>query len=329
MNSFTRWIPVALVALLLFTISQMSGGAQATPSSSGDTVDASGDFAGLVDIGDGRRLYLECTGSGSPTVILEAGYRSPATVWTDNLYDLAGSPTMVLPGVSNFTRVCTYERPGVAAYLNGEVYPSRSDPAPTPRTAEDVVADLHALLAHANVPGPYVLVGHSFGGLFVRLYASTYPDEVVGMVLIDALYEGIETLLTPDEWTAYAKLNAALPPEFAGYPDYETIDFPVSFAQMRQAAAQSPLRPMPLAVVSKGQPFGIPESALGFSPDALEEAWNSAQHELATLSPDANLVVATESGHYVQLQQPELVIAAIEQVVDASRDPGTWATPIP
>ena len=144
-----------------------------------------------------------------------------------------------------------------------------------------------------------MLVGHSFGGLFVRLYASTYPDEVVGMVLVDALSEDIETLLTSDEWTAYAKLNAALPPEFAGYPAYETIDFPVSFAQMRQAAAQSPLRPMPLTVITHGQPFGIPESALGFSPDALEQAWTSAQHELAMLTPDSQFEVATESAHYV------------------------------
>ena len=328
MISFTRMIPAAIVALMLFTISQPVGAAQATSTGSGDSVDASGDFAGLVDIGDGRRLYLECTGSGSPTVILEAGYRSPATVWTDNLYDLKGSPTMVLAGVGAFTHVCAYERPGVAAYLDGVVLPSRSDPAPMPRSAEDVVADLHALLAHANIQGPSVLVGHSFGGLFVRLYASTYPDEVVGMVLVDALSEDIETLLTPDEWTAYAKLNAALPPEFAGYPAYETIDFPVSFAQMRQAAAQSPLRPMPLTVITHGQPFGIPESALGFSPDALEQAWTSAQHELAMLTPDSQFEVATESAHYVQLQQPELVIAAIGQVIRALREPRSLATPI-
>ena len=99
-------IPAAIVALMLFTISLPGSAAQATPTGSGDTVDASGDFAGLVDIGDGRRLYLECTGSGSPTVILEAGYRSPATVWTDNLYEVEGSPTMVLPGVGAFTHVC-------------------------------------------------------------------------------------------------------------------------------------------------------------------------------------------------------------------------------
>jgi len=193
-----------------------------------------------------------------------------------------------------------------------------------PRTAEDVVSDLHALLAHANVPGPYVLVGHSFGGLFVRLFASTYPNEVVGMVLVDALYEGIEMLLKPEEWAAYARLNAALPAEFAGYPDYETIDFPISFGQMRESAARSPLAQMPLAVVSKGQPFGIPESALGFAPEALERAWASAQDALATLTPDAHLVIATESGHYVQLQQPELVIGEIERVVNAVHDPESW-----
>src|SRR3954454_2706515 len=130
-------ISIALTAIFLLTFMRPCVTAhQATPTDSNDVVNASGDFSGLVDIGNGRKLYLECTGSGSPTVILEAGYRSPATVWTDNLYDLAGSPTMVLPGVSDFTHVCAYERPGVAAYLDGEVLPSRSDPVPMLRTAE-------------------------------------------------------------------------------------------------------------------------------------------------------------------------------------------------
>jgi len=83
-----------------------------------------------------------------------------------------------------------------------------------------------------------------------------------------------------------------------------------------------------LTVITHGQPFGIPESALGFSPDALEKAWTSAQHALAKLTPDGQFEVAAESAHYVQLQQPELVIAAIGQVVRALREPGIWATPI-
>jgi hypothetical protein len=87
-------------------------------------------------------------------------------------------------------------------------------------------------------------------------------------------------------------------------------------------------------VISAGLPFGIPEADLGFSPDALQAAWTVAQDELATLVPDARHIIATESAHYVQLQQPELVITAIDDVVTAVRDPTTWtsehpATPAP
>lgn len=271
---------------------------------------------GLIDIG-GRSLYLECRGSGSPTVVLEAGYRSPATVWSDDLIQPDKPRTMVFQGVAAFTRVCLYERPGVAAVLADGLHPSRSDPVPMPRSAQSVVTDLHTLLQKAGVPGPYVLVGHSLGGLFVRLYASTYPDEVVGLVLVDAWFEGLEHLLVPEEWAAYVRLNAATPPELAGYSDLEALDFAAASAAMRQAATAQPLRPIPLAVLAHGKPFGVTENQLGFSPDALEVAWRAAQEELAALVPDARYAVASESAHYIQLEQPELVIEAIRQVVGA------------
>ena len=92
-------------------------------------------------------------------------------------------------GVGAFTRVCVYDRPGTLLNAEDTAGRSRSDPAPLPRTAQDVVADLHALLRAARVPGPYVLVGHSLGGLCVRLYATTYPEEVAGLVLVDASHE--------------------------------------------------------------------------------------------------------------------------------------------
>ena len=143
-------------------------------ASSVEVVDQ-GDFAGLIDISGGRRIYLECWGTGSPTVVLEAGYRSFARFWSEDLRKTGAPLTMVLAGVSGFTRVCAYDRPGTVAPLKDNVRPSRSDPVPQPRTVPDAVADLHALLLAAGVPGPYVLAGHSLGGLFVRLYASTYP----------------------------------------------------------------------------------------------------------------------------------------------------------
>ena len=94
----------------------------------------------------------------------------------------------MFPEVSKFTRVCAYDRPGTPV---GEK-PSRSDPVPQPTTAGDAVADLHALLRAAGEAGPYVLAGQSYGGLVVRLYAMTYPEEVSGLVLVDALSEGLQ-----------------------------------------------------------------------------------------------------------------------------------------
>ena len=172
--TISRLLPVALgLALLVLT-----------GAASADT-----DAGRRVDIG-GRKLYLECRGAGSPTVILESGYRDRADPWSLNLFELPGA-TMVLPGVAAFTRVCTYDRPGTAILLDGDFQPSRSDPVPMPRSATAIVAELHALLRAAKVPGPYVLVGHSFGGLFVRLYASVHPGRVAGLVLVDALSEGV------------------------------------------------------------------------------------------------------------------------------------------
>lgn len=157
-------------------------------------------FAALVNIG-GRKMYLECRGTGSSIVILESGYRNDADIWSAQ-----GEPgaTMVLPGVSAITRVCAYDRPGT---ILDNTHFSRSDPVAMPRTARDVVTDLHALLHAANIPGPYVLVGHSLGGLFVRLYASTYPDDVAGMVLVDAFSEWVRDGMTSDQWTLYNALG--------------------------------------------------------------------------------------------------------------------------
>ena len=178
---------------------------------------ATGDFSGLVDIG-GRSLYLECRGQGSPTVILEAGAGGRADVWSRDLEEPEGTRTMVLPGVAAFTRVCAYDRPGTLTERSPSLdphgplfYPSRSDPVPQPRTTQDRVNDLHALLGAAAIPGPYVLVGHSAGGLVVRLYASEYPDEVVGMVLLDSTHEDVwlrfQEAMTPDQWAEFEALT--------------------------------------------------------------------------------------------------------------------------
>src|SRR5690349_10969560 len=118
---------------------------------------ASGDFARQVDIGAGRSIFLECRGQGTPTIVLESGYHDSSDPWT--LTD-ATNPAVgpaVLPGLAATHRVCAYDRPGTLRYTNPVAITDRSSPAPMPRTAKDVVSDLHALLAAAQVPGPYVL----------------------------------------------------------------------------------------------------------------------------------------------------------------------------
>jgi pimeloyl-ACP methyl ester carboxylesterase len=292
-------------------------------SRSNAPVPASGEFAGLVEIGDGRKMYLECRGSGSPTVIFESGYRNDAEIWSAQLEP--GMKT-VLSAVAKFTRVCAYDRPGT--FLDAD-HLGRSTPVHMPRTGRDLVSDLHALLEKADVPGPYVFAAHSFGGIFARLYASTYPNDVVGMVLVDALSEKVRTGLTPEQWKFYVNFGFTKPtPGLEKYKDIETLDVNASLDQIEKAEAAKPLRPMPLFVLTQGQPFDLsPWQPLAADfPGALNKAWHSAQDALVTLAPNARHKIATKSSHYIQAQEPQLVIDAIKQVVEAVRNPSTWTT---
>ena len=175
---------------LLFTVFLAPG---ALPALAAD-----GDFAGTVDIGGGRKMYLECRGTGSPTVFIVPGGRAAADEWTND------SP--VFADVAKFTRVCAYDRPGTPLANDS---PSRSDPVPMPITVADSVADLHALVQAAKIETPFVIVGHSYGGLIVRLYAMTYPQDVDGMVLVDALSEFLRAAETPEEWV-WQKKNSRI-----------------------------------------------------------------------------------------------------------------------
>src|SRR5918994_2436841 len=136
---------IAMVATLLLLVANGAGpvarAQETTPSPALEiaTPDATGDFAGLVDIGGGRRLYLEWAGEGSPTVVLEAGFRARADLWSDDLIQPEAPRTMVLPGVAAFTRVCAYDRPGTITVTDDVLLPSRSDPVSMPRTAADSV----------------------------------------------------------------------------------------------------------------------------------------------------------------------------------------------
>ena len=146
----------------VLALAAVGGGYQAVGEATDpDAVPATG---GLIDVG-GHELYLSCVGTGSPTVVLEpgAGATSSQLGW-------------IAPVVGRSTRVCVYDRAGRGW----------SEPADSPQDGAQIAADLHTLLQRAGEPGPYVLAGHSFGGLYVRIFAARYPDEVAGLVLVDS-----------------------------------------------------------------------------------------------------------------------------------------------
>jgi pimeloyl-ACP methyl ester carboxylesterase len=265
------------------------------------------------------KLHLECEGEGAPTVILVSGYRNNAEVWTT---PAEPGVAPVFQAVAKFTRVCAYDRPGTI--LDAD-HLSRSDKVPMPRTADAVVAELHALLEAAKLEPPYVLVAHSLGGLFARLYAATYPGEVAGLLLVDAWPETLPALLGSDQWAAYVKLAAPPPPGLEAYRDLELVDFAAASARMAEAAASRPLQAEPLFVLSRGKPVQLPPDVPGdFSPEAFEKAWREGQNQLAGLVPGARKEIAGQSDHYIQIEQPDLVIDAERAVVDAVRDPASW-----
>jgi pimeloyl-ACP methyl ester carboxylesterase len=268
---------------------------------------SNGDFARPIDIGNGRHLYLECHGKGGPTVILESGYHNSSDPWS---YSGAVAPAVgpaVLPALAANHRVCAYDRPGTLRFPDPPSMSDRSSPAAMPRTAHDVVDDLHALLATAHVPGPYILVGHSLGGLFARLYVQTYPDQVRALVFVDAFAVEIPSLMGSD-WPTYRQQLDEPLPQFAGSPSFEVIDIDKSVAQV---AAAPPFPPVPTVVLSRTEPFAIPATVPPEQGVKLEQAWQEATLDLIALRPQTPHLLATGSDHYVQIHQPDLVVAAV------------------
>ena len=283
-------------------------------------------IARLVSVGK-YSLYLSCTGSGFPTVVMDSGLGAGSSEWSFIAPKIAANTAGSLPPVG--TRVCVYDRANTG----------RSDKASTPRTSQDLVDDLHTLLSNAGVAGPYVLVGHSLGGLNARLFASEYPESVVSMVLVDAAHE--------DLWNRLLSLipaaSADEPPEFKAYrgslnaaQGNERIDLKVSGEQVR-ALRKAALRQaqgtpigqtqgagaqfgaMPLIVLSHGKPIaGIPP----LYATIVESIWSDMQLDLLSLSTNSKQIIATQSGHDIPSDQPQLVIDAAREVVRVLRAGG-------
>jgi pimeloyl-ACP methyl ester carboxylesterase len=245
-----------------------------------------------ISVGD-RNIFLRCIGSGEPTVILEAGYGDDGTIW---------APVQI--HASEFVRICSYDRAGL----------SRSDePDHYPRTGTEVVADLHTALVKADVQPPYLLVGHSYGALFSRLFAATYPDEVVGMLLVDPWPEDFDaelrSLVTDKQWAEYES-------RLASDPDNEVIDFPATYEEIRAAGS---LPDVPLLILSHGQAPTAACCPSGWPIAEQEQLWQGLEKAMARLTSKGQERTVPDSGHMIHQAKPDLVVAAIKELIDQLR----------
>jgi pimeloyl-ACP methyl ester carboxylesterase len=287
---------------------------------------ASGDFAGLIDIGDGRKMYLECRGTGSPTVVLISGKGNGAADWNEILDPadpihkaptdllaigqgkLITSDQAVMPSVSAFTRVCAYDRPGVR--MDGQ---DISTPVPQPHTADRAVDDLHKLLTAAGESAPYVLVAHSYGGIIAMLFTRIYSDEVAGLVMVDTVTELMTNVASPQAVAAWDASNRISVPEAP-----EAVELLDAFAKIEAAP---PRRELPAIVLSADKPWpdiGGTQSAATKDAMVTFADWLASEDMLAK-SLDAPRITQTNSGHSIYQYSPQLVVDAIRMVVDAVR----------
>lgn len=255
----------------------------------------------LVDIG-GRKLQLKTVGSGSPTVVIEAGMGEPPIE--------SGTWKKVIKAISASNRVVWYDRAGLG----------KSDPATKqPRTSCDVATDLHALLTKAGLPGPYVLVGHSYGGIHHRMFAHLYPDEVAALVLVDASHphqmERMQILLGPpqaDEGESIRKtrelLNSMLDPQW----NPEHID---PMAVVAEFAAVQGIGDKPLVILSHHAGFKLFENLPEPLAQKIENLWWEQQTSFKQLSPRSSLIRSKTGGHYVHAEDPKLVIDGIRHAL--------------
>ena len=205
------------------------------------------------------------------------------------------------PAVAEFTRVCAYDRAGRGT--------SDPDPNKAFRTARVVIDDLGRLLREASIAGPYVLVGHSFGGAYIRSFATKFPRDTVGMVLVDSTHE--------NQYARFASTGYVLPP----MPADQNPERTDVVAALEEVAQEKWRADIPLIVLTHGRPIAAQAFPNITSEQAarIESLWRELQGELASRSSQGRLVDAEKSGHYVHYEEPGLVIQAIRDVVTAAR----------
>jgi pimeloyl-ACP methyl ester carboxylesterase len=325
-NPILRWTGRILLGLLALIVVLVASGA------SYEAIMAAGDASRYpargqrVDVG-GYRLHISCIGDGSPTVVLDAGQGGFSLDWS-----------LIQPELATTTRVCAYDRAGYGW----------SDPSPQPRTPRQIAEELHTLLVNAGIEGPYVLVGHSAGGKHVRLYATRHPQDVAGMVLVDARTEYVDANRSPEALAAEHKQQrrfqrticvaariglvrpfwAALWPKV--WPATQNLSAErrteIGVLQARSQQIKTVLREDAFLTQDNSQlnsaaPLGnVPLIVLAAGQSVEQDTlWQDAQEQLARDSSNAKLTIASGSGHYIHWEQPTLVVDAIRQVVEAAR----------
>jgi pimeloyl-ACP methyl ester carboxylesterase len=326
-RTFFRWMRYLLTGLLSLLIALVCAGAVYEGIESHREQRQFHPPGRLVDIG-GYRLHLYCLGEGSPTVILEAGGGNPWLSWYK-----------VQPQVASFARVCAYDRAGLGW----------SDPSPRPRTAKVIAGELHTLLRNAEITRPFVLVGHSLGGMDARMFANQYPSEVAGMVLVDSSHPDQDDRFPPEakklaaasyyvirimQFTQPIGLprllaSRAAPPEIR--PEFCAVFCRRQFlaAVRAEAAAQAESSAQ---VRSLGSLGNLPLMVLSHDPDKVKfpgnltepvnREWGKMQEELAHLSSNGSRLVVKGSGHDIQIDDPEAVVNAIRKVVGQVKGTG-------
>jgi pimeloyl-ACP methyl ester carboxylesterase len=252
-------------------------------------------FHRRLDVG-GYKLYINCEGkarSGDPIVVMDAGMGNSSESWLG-----------IQPKVAEFARVCIYDRAGLG----------NSDPTIHKQTTTQIVLDLHNLLTRAGVSAPLVLVGHSLGGINSRLYASMYPKEVVGMVLVDSAHE--EQLARMDALIP-EEIKKQFPPDAFEIRSNEKIDFTKNSERRAQLAAWH--ADIPLIVLTAANARPDPPGPLAFLAPKFEQIRQELQQDLVHRSRLGKQIIANKSGHFIHHDEPELVIRAIQEAIDATR----------